>query len=471
MVSHLGVNSENGNLGEQVLHAENEVVVVEEDVSEKLEVSKSELDDEAGLDSKYSYLVMFGAFVNILAVFGCSNAFGIFQEYYLNTLFSDKPASDIAWISTISISVSLAGGIMASPIMHRIGIRLTFVLGSLSASLGLILASFSTGSIAALTITQGLIFGFGSSLIINCSIFMPSLWFKKYRSWAIGIVSAGSGFGGLKYRSWAIGIVSAGSGFGGLVVGPILENAIRNLGIKWAFRILCFMTLAITLTTSIIFKPRQPGFKPANKRLLNMKVFLHPYTLFLCFGGFFAELGYAVLSLYFTASMVAIGQSRSTASNTILAFSAASGISRLLSGYFSNRFGPNTVLIFAMSATSVLVFSMWLPFKNFVVYYVFFVLTGLLCSLFFPLGPVMIANNYPLGEVSQVNGIMYVFYGLSTLIGNPSLGAMFDKIGHRESYSSLIITCGVCFIASAMILLLQLIYSRKYMPDLKTGRI
>ncbi|OMJ29236.1 putative transporter MCH4 [Smittium culicis] len=453
MNPHLDNKSLGSNNDEQPPHIDigaNNALTIKEYLSEEnLPLPE---DDETGLDSAYSYLVLFASFMNFIVIFGCFNAFGIFQEYYLNTQFADKPASSIAWISTIALSVSLSGGIFGSPIISRIGIRRTFILGSIVATLGLALASFSTKSIALLTITQGLVFGFGGSIIINGSILMPSLWFKKH-------------------RSLAIGIVSSGSGFGGMVMGPIIETSLRKVGIEWSFRILCFITLAFTLTASIVLKPRASGFKTSSKKIFNFSLLKKPYTLFLCIGGFFAELGYTVLSLYFASTVVSIGQSRSTASNTILAFSAASGISRLASGYYAKWFGPNTTLIFAMTASSILMFAMWLPSKSFAVYYVFFVLCGFLCALFFPLGPVMIANNYDLGEVSQVNGVVYLFYGASTLVGNPLLGLMFDKIGNRTSYNSVIIAGGVSFMISGIVLFFQRIYSRKYMPNLKTGKI
>ncbi|OMJ13530.1 putative transporter MCH2 [Smittium culicis] len=452
MNSNLGNNPHSSSYDQNNNHAkvENKNLVVKEILYEVS--SPNPEDDESGLDSSYSYLVLFASFINFIVIFGCLNAFGIFQEYYLNTQFADKSASSIAWISTIAFTVPLSGGIFASPLISRIGIRRTFATGSIIATLGLALASFSTKSIALLTLTQGLVFGFGGSLIINGSILMPSLWFKKR-------------------RSLAIGIVSSGSGFGGMVMGPIIETTLRKVGIEWSLRILCFITLASTLTASIVLKPRASGFKTSSKKILNFSLLKKPYTLFLCSTGIFAELGYVVISLYFTSSVVGIGQSRSTASSTILAYSAASGITRLASGYYAKWFGPNTTLIFAMIASSILTFSMWLPSKSFPVYYAYFVLSGLLCTLFFPLSPVMIANNYDVGEVSQVNGIVYLFYGATALVGNPLLGLMFDKIGNRTSYNSVIITAGVSFMIAGIILLLQRIYSRKYIPNLKSGKI
>ncbi|OMJ09966.1 Monocarboxylate transporter 13, partial [Smittium culicis] len=154
-------------------------------------------EDQAGFDSKYSCFVMFCSFMNLLVIFGAFNAFGLFQEYYLNTLFSHEPASKISWISTLSLTFTSFGGMLASPVISRIGIRPTLLIGSFISGIGLFLASFCTHSIVLLSLTQGLIYGLGGGMVINPSILMSTLWFSKYRDLSIGIVSSGSGFGGM----------------------------------------------------------------------------------------------------------------------------------------------------------------------------------------------------------------------------------------------------------------------------------
>ncbi|OMJ29237.1 Riboflavin transporter MCH5 [Smittium culicis] len=410
-------------------------------------------EDQAGFDSKYSCFVMFCSFMNLLVIFGAFNAFGLFQEYYLNTLFSHEPASKISWISTLSLTFTSFGGMLASPVISRIGIRPTLLIGSFISGIGLFLASFCTHSIVLLSLTQGLIYGLGGGMVINPSILMSTLWFSKY-------------------RDLSIGIVSSGSGFGGMVIGPIIQVTIKQLGIVWSLRVLSFITLAVTGTTSFFLKARDKNFKPNNKKLFDLALFVKPYTLFLCIGGFFTELSYIIVTLYFPATAVSIGMTRSSASSTIMAFSAASGISRLLSGIFSKKFGPNVTLIASLILCCALVFSLWMPsYKSFAVYYTFIVINGFLGALFYALVPVMVSNNYHVSQVSQVNAMIYLFYGFGSVVGIPVLGEMFDKIGHRTSYTSLIILCGICYAFASCFGIAQYNYSRKYMPALKHGKI
>ncbi|PVU93039.1 hypothetical protein BB559_003455 [Furculomyces boomerangus] len=419
------------------------------DEKKTIQADSEPIDNGEGLDSLYSWAVATCGMLNYLMVFGNFNAFGIFQEYYVNTMFTQESASAISWISTMSYTFTLSGGFFASIIISYIGIRKTTAFGWIVSCLGLLLASFSN-KIWQLTLTQGFIFGFGSSILINCSIVIPSLWFDKY-------------------RNLAIAITSSGSGFGSLVVGPIVRKVIAQYGLHWSFRVLFFISFVVSGASVYFFKPRTT-FTPS-RNLVDLHLLKRPLTMFICAGGFFAEWGYIVLPLYFPSTIAEIGRSRVDASNAIIFFSAFSGISRLLSSVMASRIGPNMSLIYAMFGSAILIFSMWLPFKSFIVYFVFVGLYGITCPLFFPLTPVIISNNYEKKQLSQVNGLAFLFYGLSSLIGIPLMGFMVDKIGKRESYTSVKVLGGVVFIFAGIVMTAQYLYCRRYIPKLKTGKI
>ncbi|PVU94012.1 hypothetical protein BB561_002874 [Smittium simulii] len=404
---------------------------------------------DARMDHGWAWVVLLSGTLNYLVLFGTFNAFGLFQEYYLNTLFVSESATTISWIGTLTVTCILGVGLIAGPLMARVGIRYATLVGAFLSSLGLLLAAFSD-KVWQLAITQGIIYGAGGSILINITLVMPSLWFSKH-------------------KNLALAIISSGSGFGGMVIGPIIENTLKKLGIRWSLLVLFFINLAITSFSVIAYRPVS-SFKPLNK-VLDLRLLGRPLTMFLCIGGFLAEWAYVVPSFYFPATVISIGKSRSVASNTILAFSAASGISRLASSHMARFFGPNKVLIFAMLGSGIVTLSMWLPFKNFIVYYIFFVILGFLSPLFFPLCPVIIARNYPNNEISMTIGVVYLAYGLSTLIGVPITGLLFDTIGNRESYTVLIILSGVLFLLSSLVLVFQYIYCKKYIPSLKNEKI
>ncbi|PVU94833.1 hypothetical protein BB561_002232 [Smittium simulii] len=369
--------------------------------------------DTSHMDKGWAWVVVMSGTLNYLVLFGTFNAFGLFQEYFLNTLFVNESATSISWIGTMTSTYMLGSGLIAGPIMAKIGIRWATLLGCALSSAGLLCASFST-KIWHFAIFQGIVYGTGGSIIINITLVMPSLWFRKS-------------------KNTAIAIISSGSGFGTLVIGPIIQFTLKNYGIRWPIK---------------SFKPLQ--------NFLDFQLLKRPLTLFLCIGGFFAEWGYIIPPFYFPASVRSIGQSRATASNTILAFAATSGVSRLSSGFMATKFGATKVLIIAMISSGVLILALWLPTKSFSVYYTFFVLYGFFCPLFFPLCPVIIAKNYPDNEISMTNGIVYAFYGLSAFFGVPITGLLFDRIGNKSNYTPVIINAGLVFLISGAILMAEL---------------
>ncbi|PVV01129.1 hypothetical protein BB560_004463 [Smittium megazygosporum] len=404
---------------------------------------------ETYYDSKWSWFVAVSGAMNYLVIFGSFNAFGLFQEYYLNTMFVNESATTISWISTLSTLSTLSVGIFGGPIVAKIGIRWAIILASITSTLGLILASVST-KVWHLLLTQGIIFGAAGSILINVSLVMPSLWFRKH-------------------KNIAIAIISSGGGFGALVVGPIIEFSLKRYGIHWSFRILALVNVIGTSFSIVSFIPR-PDFKPLQK-VIDFHLLSRPLTIFLCIGALFAQWAYVIAPFYFPASVRAIGRSRSASSQTILIFSAASGLSRLASGYMGNRFGPTKVLIISMMGAGTACFALWLPTKKIALYYTFIAVVGLFSPLFFPLCPVIVARSYSNKELQMANGVVYFFYGISTLIGIPITGVLLDKVGNRTSYTPVIILAGILFILSGIVLVFQYFYCKKRMPSLKNHKI
>ncbi|PVU91393.1 hypothetical protein BB559_004160 [Furculomyces boomerangus] len=188
-------------------------------INSQTKIDKKEIEEFGEVvppvDTGYAWIIMLGAFINVLFVFGSFNAFGAFQEYYLNEMFVNESATNISWIGTISYTVVLSGGLFAGPIASYIGIRYTCLLGTVVGAIGLLLASFSK-TIITLTITQGFIYSLGGSLVLNCSLLAPSLWFDKR-------------------KSIAFGIILSGGGFGSLILVPIFNSTVSSLGISCRF--------------------------------------------------------------------------------------------------------------------------------------------------------------------------------------------------------------------------------------------
>lgn len=166
--------------------------------------------------------VLLSAFGTIVLTIGFNQTYGVFQEYYLSSsqnVLVPSPASQasppIAWLAfvgTLCYGLTWAGGIVVNPIISRIEhgdwatdtpshrrwrrkiLRLLSpktitISGVLMISAGFTLASFCR-SIWQLLLTQGLLVGFGMSLLYFPFLAPAPEYFTNHRATAMGFVSA-----------------------------------------------------------------------------------------------------------------------------------------------------------------------------------------------------------------------------------------------------------------------------------------
>ncbi|OLY81313.1 putative transporter MCH2 [Smittium mucronatum] len=379
-------------------------------------------------DTGYAWVIMVACLFNMLLAFGSFNAFGIFQTYYLEVKFRNTSAETIDWIGTASGFITFTGGLTAGPIIKRIGIRNTSLLGSVICATGLLLASFSN-KIWQYILTQGLIFGYGTSLIVNVSLSVPALWFDKY-------------------RGLAIAVVSSGGGFGALILIPIINKVLNKAGIGWAFRTLCFLYLLLTGIPGLLLKPRST-YQPSDT-ILDLKMLKNPITIALCLVGFFMTIGFYIPSLYFPTNFVEIGRSNNQSIYFIMIFCSASGLSRIGCLPLTKYFKPTTIMFVCHMITGIIMMAMWYPSKKFSVLMAFYVLMGFVSIPYMALGPALTAKHFPKESVSQVNALTYLAMGIAILISFPSVGVAFDKIGHKTDFKSIVLIGAIAYFISAI---------------------
>ncbi|PVU85291.1 hypothetical protein BB560_002311 [Smittium megazygosporum] len=364
--------------------------------------------NETPPDQGYAWAVALGGIFVMTVIFGCSNGFGVFQEHYLNVMFASESALKISWISTTSFVVTSFLGPFVGPLVRTIGSRPTSLLSCALCTGGLIGASFAK-SIGTLVLTRGFIFGIGASIGINTSIVMISLWFQKHRPL---VLATGMSLGG----------------FGAIIIVLVVRRSIDAWGLDWSFRLLALIAFVGLFYGAIVFKTRTTY--NLTKKIIDFKLLKQPLALTIVFNAFFNVVGWLTVSIYFSSVLVQLGKSQTTANNALLILSACTGLGRFFSTFFAKSIGINTALLLTNSICAIATFALWLPLKNYAVYIVFVVIFGLFYGFFFSLSPMLIASNYSPTQISQLNGLVYLFGGMGCLIWVPSLGRMIDSIGH-----------------------------------------
>ncbi|XP_078140888.1 monocarboxylate transporter 4-like isoform X2 [Centroberyx gerrardi] len=140
-------------------------------------------------DGGWGWAVLSGCFV----ITGFSYAFPKAVSVFFKELIREFGVgySDTAWISSILLAMLYGTGPLCSVLVNRLGCRPVMMVGGIFASLGMILASFST-SIIHIYLCTGVITGLGLALNFQPSLIMLNRYFSEKRPLANGLSAAGS---------------------------------------------------------------------------------------------------------------------------------------------------------------------------------------------------------------------------------------------------------------------------------------
>ncbi|XP_067941068.1 monocarboxylate transporter 14-like [Watersipora subatra] len=140
----------------------------------------------------YGWVVTAASFMCHFVADGISFSFGVIFSDLVRSFDSNK--STTSWIASLFIGIPLISGPIAGLFVTQYGCRRAAIMGGLITSVGMFISSFAS-SIEMLTITYGVLAGFGLAFIYVPASVIPSFWFEKKRSLVTGIAVAGSGLG------------------------------------------------------------------------------------------------------------------------------------------------------------------------------------------------------------------------------------------------------------------------------------
>ncbi|XP_011301364.1 monocarboxylate transporter 9-like [Fopius arisanus] len=143
-------------------------------------------------DGGWGWVVVAASFMVNLIADGITFSFGVIYVEFLNYFGEGK--SKTAWIGSLFMAMPLLSGPVASFLTDRYGCRRVSIAGSILATLGFVISSY-TSSMAVLIFTFGVISGFGLSLCFVAAVVIVAYYFDKRRSFATGLSVCGSGIG------------------------------------------------------------------------------------------------------------------------------------------------------------------------------------------------------------------------------------------------------------------------------------
>ena len=373
-------------------HAASETAIAGPSTDQPQLEEKVEVDEPP--DGGYGWVCVMCTFFINAHTWGINSSYGVFLAYYLsNDYYPGSTALEFAFIGGLSISQALLVSPLSTYITRVYGTRTTLLLGVALETLALIGASF-THETWQLFLSQGVCFGFGMGFLFVGSVGIIPQWFRKKRSLANGVGTAGSGLGGMMYS--------------------LATNAmIDRLGVEWALRILGILACVVNCTCAMLVKDRNKA-TGSIQLAFDYTLFKRPAFLLLLLWGFFSMMGYIVLLFSLPNYATSIGLSAQQGSTIGAVLNLGQGLGRPLVGIFSDKAGRINLAGFCTVVGGLFCFFIWIFAKSFGVLAFFAIIVGTVAGTFWTtIGPVG-AEVVGLKELPSALSIVWIVLVLPT---------------------------------------------------------
>ncbi|KAF8322341.1 MFS general substrate transporter [Cantharellus anzutake] len=414
----------------------------DEDCVKAPNVTEDEIGGESGLARTLEYpegglrawLVVFGCNLLMFSTFGMANSW-VFQEYYSRTILSGQSPSNIAWIGSVQISLSLMPAIISGRLFD-----IGYYQGTNILATGiLVISTFVVGECKKywqFMLAQGFAVGISSGFLFGPTFAVAANYFHKR-------------------RPFVFGLISIGSSVGGTVLPIVTRTLIPKVGFPWTMRILGFLLLLTTGMATLLLKRR---LSPTNVKggLFNLPAFklLH-FTLY------YISCTTIYLGLFTLLTYLDIAAIEAAKIPVDLAFylvalaNACSGIGRLVSGILAGWYGPVNMLgcFVAIAAMMTYVWPYCLNLGSLIfVSIVYGVAVGAFVGLVGT--PLSHPKFGAQGDMGRRTGMLFTCGSIGILCGAPISGVIRDATGGYEAVGG--------FAGSILVLSVVLMFAAKW---------
>lgn len=314
-------------------------------------------DPAAVPDGGYGWVCVACVFFLNACTWGIAATYGVFLSHYLSTsTFPGATALDYAFIGGLQFGCSLSLATPVTIMTRRLGIHIPMLFGIVTQTTGYVLASYSTRT-WQLYLTQGALVGCGIGLAYLPSAVVVSQWFERRRSLANGVVSAGSGIGGIAFAFGA-------------------QAVIERAGVPWALRMIGIASGVVNLVAVAVVRGRNKEVR-ATIRGFDVALLRRESVVLLLAWAFASMLGYMTLLYSLSAyGKDQLGLSASQASAVTAFLNLGTAVGRPLVGLASDRYGRIEVAGLSTFVCAIFVFAIWIPSNSYGVLVFFAVVSG-----------------------------------------------------------------------------------------------
>jgi len=407
----------------------------------------------------WAWLVLLGCFLVNGIIFGIINTFGILFVKLIQEMEKagvEDATSKCALIGSLSIGQTFFLSFLVGILSDKIGLRLTSIIGSVLATLGMGLSAWLYQRIEVLYFTYGIMFGTGASLIYTPSLTILGHYFKR----KLGVVN---------------GIVTAGSSVFTIGLSFVNQHILEHYGLAPCLQMmtgLCSVLILCAFSFVPVLTTQPASAEKSSSRCLrivesvlylpnwkNKKFVVWTLAIPLALFGYFVP--YVHLPRF--AEMIPLDsdpqRNGEKASQLIMCIGVSSGLGRLVSGFLADRplvrRDGNRILLQQVSFVSIGVCTMLLSAAQmfggnvFMALLCFCFILGIFDGCFITmLGPIAFDLCGPAGA-GQAIGFLLALCSIPLTIGPPMAGFIYDTVG---DYTPAFLAAGIPPIVGATVM-------------------
>ncbi|KZP20801.1 MFS general substrate transporter [Athelia psychrophila] len=318
--------------------------------------------------------------------------------------------STLAFIGSTATAFVSFGAIINTRLIRLIGSRNAALIACTLLGSSQVLSGWATHSVGALFVTNGAVLGMGCSICFMACGSLPGQYFKQR-------------------RGLANGCVFAGGGIGGFVLTFVMNALLSRVSVAWTFRILGFITLAVTLPAAMLLKERT--VRPI--ATIDWTLFTDPKFLLLFFGSGIATFPLLVPPFFIPLYASSIGLSTSTGATLLAMFNLSSAFGRIGFGQLGDKIGPITSLSIAMIMSALSMLAVWPVSVSLAPFVVFVLINGVGNGGFFSTIPSVVGHMYGPKRLPTALSMIVTAWGAGYMMGAPVAGYILERYGGTEA--------------------------------------
>ncbi|KAI8071369.1 major facilitator superfamily domain-containing protein [Gongronella butleri] len=335
----------------------------------------------------------------------------------------------LSWIGSLWLAMAVILGPVYGYVAYKVGYRWILIIAVFCNTFAMMMASIST-QIWQLMLTQGLLAGFGASLVWFPCISAPQQYFSKRRGLAVGIAISGSGFGGLCMAN--------------------IANAVNStLGVGWSLRVVGFINLALISFAACVVRPLNPPPPVKFSQSLSFKPFRNKQFCILFCMQLVSNFAFNVPSGYLPSYAKSLGLDKWIGTNLSAISAGLMIVGKIGTGMVSDYVGRFNTTFIVTTMVGVVIMGVWYTATTAASVWAFASLFGIMGGGFLAILPAVLAQCVGFAQLEQSNGWLFFAWFFGGIAGQPICAYIIEK--NDGAYQGAIIFAGVLFLFNGVL--------------------